>query len=301
MPTIAKLPPLNTLRAFEAAARHCSFALAAGELSVTSNAISHQIKNLETHLGVTLFERLPRGLVLTEAAKKFYPRVHSALEDIRSAASQLELSGDRQLVSVTAPAAFAIGWLLPRLQRFHLENPDVELRISTLRGEIDLSNGEIDGAIFHGHGERRDLEQDYLFGDVVIPVCSPTYLASRTQQQSSQTLLLNETLLFSTLQPDDWSDWFAHASVKPLQAPRYMLSFGNTTLPIQAAIKGLGYALADVNLIEEELREARLVAPLKEPGMVRGTGWYLSYLNSAEASHAFENFRRWIQRESRKQ
>ena len=291
------LPPLNSLRAFEAAARHQSFAAAAAELGVTANAISHQVKKLEQHIGTLLFERLPRALVLTTEGRDFLPDVTATFEALRIAAARVAHPQRRHVVAATAPAVFAIGWMLPRLQRFHLENPQIELQLSTARRPVDLEAEGLDATIRHGRGEWPGLIADHLFGDAILPVCSPSYLSSRPPVRTSHSLLA-ETLLFSAIAPNDWNDWFAHAGIKQSTGIRRRLNFGNSTLPIQAAVQGLGFALADVNLIEDELRDARLIAPVEEPKMVRGTAWYLTYRPENGSLAPLDAFRQWILRET---
>ena len=293
-----RLPPLNSLRAFEAAARHESFTDAAAELSVTPNAISHQVKKLEQHLGKPLFERSSRALLLTEEGRNLLPGVSAAFDTLRIAATQVTHPERRRTVAVSAPAAFAIGWILPRLQRFHLENPSIELLLSTARLPLDLESEGLDADIRHGRGDWPGNTSDYVFGDALLPVCSPSYLSARPLVQTSRALL-GEMLLLSTTAPNDWTDWFAHVGVPRTNVSPRVLNFGNSTLPIQAAIRGLGFALADVNLIEDELRETRLVAPVGDPKMVRGTAWYLCFRPDNETS-SLAAFRTWIQREARR-
>lgn len=298
MPKPPRLPPLNSLRAFEAAARHESFTAAAAELNVTPNAVSHQVKNLEQHLGKPLFERFSRALLLTQEGRNLLPSVSAAFDALRIATAQVARPERRRTVSVSAPAAFAIGWILPRLQRFHLENPNIELLLSTARFPLDLESEGLDADIRHGRGDWPGNKSDYVFGDAVLPVCSPSYLSARPPVQTSRALL-GETLLFSTAAPNDWNDWFAHAGIPRTPVSPRVLNFGNSTLPIQAAIRGLGFALADVNLIEDELRDARLVAPVNDTKMVRGTAWYLCFRPGNETP-SLNAFRRWIQRETRR-
>lgn len=298
MPRTPRLPPLNSLRAFEAAARHESFTEAAEELSVTANAVSHHVKKLEEHLGKPLFKRMSRALLLTQEGRSLLPSVSAAFDALRIAAEQVARPERRRTLAVSAPAAFAIGWILPRLQRFHLENPGVELLLSTARLPLDLESESLDAEIRHGRGDWPGDSSEYLFGDALLPVCSPTYLSTRPPVRTSAALL-GETLLLSAATPNDWNEWFAHAAVTGVAASPRVLKFGNSTLPIQAAIRGLGFALADVNLIEDELRDTRLVAPVDDPKMVRGTAWYLCF-RSGNLTPPLAAFQKWIRREAQR-
>src|SRR5690625_1419248 len=153
-----QLPPLNTLRVFDAAARHLSFKAAARELFVTPGAVSQQIKRLEETLGVTLFHRLTRHIVLTDAGRTYYPAIHKALGDITVATDNLTANRHTQVLNVSVFPSLAIRWLVPRLGRFSIRHPDMEVRINAFRQPVDFTSENIDMAIRHGRGPHSGLQ-----------------------------------------------------------------------------------------------------------------------------------------------
>ena len=171
-----RLPPLAALRAFEAAARHLSFTRAADELHVTQTAISHQIRGLEERLGVRLFRRLPRGLVLTEEAQRYLPAVRDAFARLEVATAELLAGRTGGALTASVLPSFAAKWLVPRLGRFRAANPDIDLRISTSLHLVDFAREDVDIGIRMGRGHYPGLRVDRLFGEALIPVCSPALL-----------------------------------------------------------------------------------------------------------------------------
>ena len=168
-----RLPPLNALRAFEAAARHLSFTRAAAELNVTQTAISHQIRALEERLGVRLFRRLPRGLLLTEEAQRYLPPIRDAFDQIALATERLGAVGASSTLTVSVLPSFAGKWLVPRLGRFRVAHPDLDLRISASSELVDFARDDVDVGIRMGSGRYPGLRVDRLFGESLVPVCSP--------------------------------------------------------------------------------------------------------------------------------
>ena len=171
-----RLPPLNALRAFEAAGRHLSFTKAAEELYVTQAAISHQIKGLEEYLGIPLFRRLNRALLLTEAGQHYLPSVSQALEDLRKATDQLYQRDAVGVLTVTLLPSFAARWLVPRLGRFRQAHPDIEIRIAPTLETIDFAQDDVDIAIRYGHGSYPGLRCERFMSEDIYPVCSPELL-----------------------------------------------------------------------------------------------------------------------------
>ena len=173
-----RLPPLNALRAFEAAARHLNFSRAADELSVTPGAVSQQIQNLEDYVGVALFKRTPKGLLLTDPAQIALPALREAFDRLAEAASMLTAAVDGRRLTVTVPPSFASKWLLPRLGAFEALHPDVDVWVSAGMELTDFTSGEIDLAIRYGAGRYPGLEVIRLMQETVIPVASPELLAN---------------------------------------------------------------------------------------------------------------------------
>src|ERR1700727_2638101 len=173
-----RLPPLNALRAFEAAARHLNFSRAADELSVTPGAVSQQIQNLEDYVGVSLFKRTPRGLLLTDSAQTALPALREAFDRLSEAAPLLTAAVDGRRLTLTAPPSFAAKWLVPRLGRFEEAHPQVDVWLSADMDLVDFATGDVDLAVRYGGGAYPGLESVRLMQETVIPVMSPELLAA---------------------------------------------------------------------------------------------------------------------------
>jgi LysR family transcriptional regulator, glycine cleavage system transcriptional activator len=286
------LPPLNGLRAFEAAARLGSFAAAADELGVTPGAVSQQVRALEARLGALLFERRPQSLTPTESARALLPVLTEALDAI--AASLLRLKGSGAAAAplrLASPAGFAAGFLLPRLDRFQRRAPGVALTLTATERLIEPGS-EVDAAIRFGRaGWRGELGCDFLFVDRRIPVCSPRYTQSHPITGGAAEAFAGHTLLEALSQPEDWADFLRGSGIAAERARR--LSFGDERLAAEAAARGLGIALLDRALVADQLASGTLVAPLAPAEMLRGTAWFLVY-RAAAASDALQQFRAWL-------
>ncbi len=260
-----RLPPLNALRAFEAAARHLNFSRAADELSVTPGAVSQQIQNLEDYVGAALFKRTPKGLLLTDAAQTALPALREAFDRLAEAASLLTAAVDGRRLTLTAPPSFAAKWLVPRLGAFEQAHPQVDVWLSAAIELVDLAAGEVDVAIRYGAGRYPGLEVHRLFSETVIPVASPEHLAN--QPLNTPADLANHVLLHDG-SPDlddscpDWSMWLAARGLKTIDGMRGP-RFNQSSLVIEAAVNGRGVALAKRTLAQADLEAGRLVAPLQ--------------------------------------
>ncbi|WP_145143780.1 LysR substrate-binding domain-containing protein [Roseomonas gilardii] len=291
-----QLPPLNAIRAFEAAARLGGFAAAGAELGVTPGAVSQQVQLLEARLSRQLFDRGPRSLRLTQDGRALLPVLTEALDGMEAGILRALVPRPRVEVSVFAQTSFALGWMLPRLPRFQREQPEVELRLSTGIDAPDLRGGP-DAVVLHGRGPWPDLATHLLFPDRLVPVCSPGWLAAHGAPEPR--CLAGETLLVSDTAPEDWEEWFAHAGLRGL-APERPLRFGSSLLPPQAALHGLGVALADQSLVAAELDAGRLINPAPAlPPLVRGTGWHLAHLPARRREAPLVALRDWLLREAR--
>jgi LysR family transcriptional regulator, glycine cleavage system transcriptional activator len=195
METRRRLPPLNALRAFEAAARHLNFSRAADELSVTPGAVSQQIQNLEDYVGAALFKRTPKGLLLTDAAQTALPALREAFDRLAEAASLLTAAVDGRRLTLTAPPSFAAKWLVPRLKRFEEAYPQIDVWLSADMEIVDFASGEIDLAVRYGAGRYAGLETARLLNESVVPVASPELIAANP-------LLTPEDLAHHTLLHD---------------------------------------------------------------------------------------------------
>src|ERR1700726_1431100 len=209
----ARLPSLNGLRAFEAAARHLSFTQAAAELNVTQTAISHQIRRLEEELGIRLFVRQNRALALTPKARDYLPGVRAAFNDLRLATDRLLRKDDDHVLTVSTLASLAAKWLLPRLTAFQEAHPGIDVRITTSTGLVDFKGGDVDAQIRYRRGQRPGLRADWLMADELFPVCSPALLAADKPLRRPEDLA-NRTLLHTSGgYGDDWRLWLTAAGM----------------------------------------------------------------------------------------
>ena len=260
-----RLPPLNALRAFEAAARHLNFSRAADELSVTPGAVSQQIQNLEDYVGVALFKRTPKGLLLTDPAQIALPALREAFDRLAEAASMLTAAVDGRRLTVSVAPSFAAKWLVPRLGKFEALHPQVDVWISAGMELVDFNSGEIDIAIRYGAGRYPGLEVARLMQETVIPVASPELLD--TQPLNDPADLAGHILLHDG-SPDaddscpDWTMWLAARGVKGVDGTRGP-RFNQSSLVIEAAVGGRGVALAKRALAQADLDAGRLVSPFQ--------------------------------------
>ena len=260
-----RLPPLNALRAFEAAARHLNFSRAADELAVTPGAVSQQIQNLEDYVGAALFKRTPKGLLLTDAAQTALPALREAFDRLAEAASLLTAAVDGRRLTVSVAPSFAAKWLVPRLGFFEAEHPLVDVWLSADMEVVDFALGEIDLAIRYGAGRYPGLEVVKLMSETVIPVASPAFLEANPLSDPAD---LAHHILLHDGSPDaddscpDWSMWLAARGIKGVDGTRGP-RFNQSSLVIEAAVGGRGVALAKRALAQADLDAGRLIAPLQ--------------------------------------
>ncbi|MGZ3279184.1 MAG: transcriptional regulator GcvA [Caulobacteraceae bacterium] len=261
-----RLPPLNALRAFEAAARHLNFSRAADELAVTPGAVSQQIQNLEDYVGAALFKRTPKGLLLTDAAQTALPALREAFDRLAEAASLLTAAVDGRRLTVSVAPSFAAKWLVPRLGLFEAAHPQVDVWLSADMEVVDFALGEIDLAIRYGAGRYPGLEVVKLMSETVIPVASPEYLEANPVHAPAD---LGHHVLLHDGSPDaddscpDWSMWLAARGIKGVDGTRGP-RFNQSSLVIEAAAGGRGVALAKRALAQADLDAGRLVAPIQD-------------------------------------
>ncbi len=261
----SRLPPLNALRAFEAAGRHLSLTRAAEELHVTPAAVSHQIKTLEDYLGVKLFRRMNRALLLTDAGQACLPRLRQGFEHLAEAVDAARLQIAHQALTVSVAPSFGSKWLVPRLDHFYAEYPGVDVRVDASTRLVDPLREDIDLCIRYGQGNYPGLHVECLIADEVSPVCSPDLLkgdkAPQTPQDLRHQTLLHADLPFKDGYPD-WRMWLAAAGVKNVDVDRGP-RFSMASMAVQAAISGQGVALAGRVLVEDDIRAGRLVNPFE--------------------------------------
>lgn len=277
--------PLNALRAFECAARHLSFTLAAAELHVTQAAVSQQVRGLESRLGVSLFRRLPRGLVLTDEGHALLPVLVDAFGRIEAVIQQFDNGHFFEVLSIGVVGTFAVGWLMPRLRLFRESCPFIDLRLMTHNNVVDLAAEGLDFAIRFGDGSWPGLLADPLLTAPLSVLCAPAVAARVRRPQD----LAHETLLRS-YRAEDWPGWFAAAGLDcpAIRGP----VFDSSRLMVEAAVQGAGVALAPASMFERELKEGRLMRPLAIEVMT-GSYW-LTRLRSRPPSPPMALFRNWL-------
>ncbi|MFT4622941.1 MAG: LysR family glycine cleavage system transcriptional activator [Myxococcota bacterium] len=257
------LPSLNALRMFDAAARRGSFTQAGRELGVTQGAVSHQIRQLETHLGFPLFHRAGRGVVLTEEGAELAKAVAESLDRISSTLWRIEQQRTSGTVHVSASPSFAVCWLVPHLDAFQLAHPEIDVRISATDRVVDPAREGFDVCIRYGEGGYHDLEVRQLTTDRVFPVCSPRLLdgpdALRRPQDLARFRLLSDTVFADRKPETDWERWARVAGVDLSASAR--TRFSHASMAITAAVAGQGVTLARSSLVSIELAEQRLVCP----------------------------------------
>ena len=255
-----RLPPLNAVRAFAAAARHLSFTQAAAQLHVTHSAISRQVRALEEHLGVALFERRVRQVLLTAQGEQFFAQVEPALAQIGAAAQALTDPAARRTVTINVRPSFAVRWLIPRLPDFVARCPDIEPNVVTSAAAPDPAGAPFDVAVRRGaSGWPRSIAARPFLRDHALVVGTPALWAARPVQAPRD--LAAHGLLWSRSRAADWEHWKKAVGAPRLQ-PASQLQFDHLHFVVQAALDGLGFALAPVSLIDQDLAAGRLVCPL---------------------------------------
>lgn len=285
------LPSLTGLRAFEAAARHLSFTRAADELNVTQTAISHLIRRLEEQLGVKLFIRKNRALLLTREGQEYLPSIRSAFEDMRQATARLRRPDRDSVLTVSTTASLATKWLVARIAAFQDANPGIEVRITTSTDLVDFRRDEVDVAVRYGRGHWPGLRADWLMAEHVFPVCSPALLAAKPLHEPAD--LAGHTLLHTTPYREDWQLWLTAAGVPLSIAKQRGLTFDAGFMAIQAAVEGLGVALGRSHLVEDDIAAGRLVAPF-DTILPQDAGYYVVSPMVAAEALKIRLFREWL-------
>ncbi|MFM0168550.1 transcriptional regulator GcvA [Paraburkholderia sediminicola] len=288
------LPPLNALRAFEAAGRLGSFKEAAAELHVTHGAVSQHVRALEEWLGASLFERHNRRVALTPAAKAYLAEIGPLFEQLSQATARYGFPETvSRTLSVNAPATFTLRWLVPRLARFRAAHPDVDVKVETSNESLESLKETYDVIVrggpdtFYGYSMRPFLSEER------IPVCSPALLQQLPLRTPDD--LRQHTLLHTSSLPRVWPDWLASARI-PALSPTAALTFDHFYLTLQAAIDGIGIAMGPTALIADDLAAGRLVAPFAGPRLPSRS--YCTYVpDGKSADELVVLFRSWLERE----
>lgn len=287
-----QLPSLTALRAFEAAARHRSFARAAEELHVTPAAVSQQIKQLEDHLGVSLFRR-GKALMLSDAAAASLSALSEAFDQLERVVRRLRPDRLDGPLVVSAPPTFAARWLVTRLDDFHARHPDIELRLLATRRLVDFTVEDVDVAVRFGSGPYAGLHADRLMPEAIVPVVAPA-LAARIAAPAdlADCILLHDDLQAWDPAFPDWETWLASLDVAVTGSLR-VRHFGDSNLVIQAACSGLGVALAWHSLVLDELQAGHLVR-LFDHSLPTDHGYHLVTLPDRLEVPKVAAFRTWL-------
>jgi LysR family glycine cleavage system transcriptional activator len=283
-----RLPPLNALKAFEAAARNESFTRAAEELHVTQGAVSHQVKALEEMLGLKLFSREHQRLALTDSGRDYLGVVRDALDRIAAGTEQLTRRRDPNVLTISTSPDFAAKWLVHRLGRFAEAHPGIDLRVTATDHHVDFARDDVDLAVRHGDGKWPALDAVRLCAERLFPVCSPKLLAGGKRVAKPADLLR-----FPLLRLEDsstWTKWFAAAGVTEPKCHGPIIN--RASMLIDAAIDGQGIALARTALAARDLIDGRLVKPVDVSLRLPNTYWIVA--PKASVTPRIANLREWL-------
>lgn len=291
-----KIPPVGSLVAFEAAARHMSFTRGANELGVTQVAISRQIKSLEEFLSVRLFDRLNRAVRLTPEGEEFQRVVTGGLTQIADAVIEFQSGGASNYLVVGATTAFSAYWLMPRLAKFRAEHPEVDLRFAVDDKCVDLKSSGIHVSIRYGAGDWGGVTSTYLCDSEVLPLCSRTYWKDRPQVEDPSALMDEFLIDFDYVVDSRWSSWFEHFGIEVEKDPAD-ISIDAYTSMVQAAQNGQGIALLSSPLVDDLIENGSLVAPTSLPRQKLAGGYYIVTPNKMDACPALGIFQQWVLQE----
>ncbi len=293
-----RLPPINSLVVFEAAARHLSFKRAGQELNVTREAVSRQMRALEHYLGVSLFDRLHRALALTEAGARFFDVVAGSLESIAMAAEDLRPPGAPDRLVISATVALSSYWLTPRLPRFRALHPETEIRVTVSDTPLDMAANGLDVGLRYGDGRWPGLKAVHLFDVASFPVCSPGYFEQHPHLQEPEALVGHTLLNLDGIahEIEDWA-WWLKASGVPRPKGLQILGFDHYANVIQAALDGQGVALGYSGIVDELLARGSLIRPM-ETAHSKGLAVYLvtpqNKADGASLSAPAKAFAGWV-------
>ncbi|WP_162913111.1 transcriptional regulator GcvA [Rhodospirillaceae bacterium SYSU D60014] len=283
--------PLHALRVFEVCARHLNFTKAARELRVTQAAVSQQIAGLEAYLGLHLFRRVGRGVVLTDDGTSYLIAVREALAHLDLATRKLRARRDEAVIICSIATTIAMRWLVPRLRGFTLAHPGTEVRLSITERFVDFAREDVDIAIRYGAGTWPGVVSDLLFRESLVPVCSPELLRGE-RPIARPADLAGHTLLHSANSLQDWAHWLAATGTNGIDAKRGLI-FDQPHLALQAAADALGVAIADRSLVEAEIASGRLATPF-DVKLARAEGYYVVGPAAARDSLQVGPFWHWL-------
>lgn len=285
-----RLPPLNALRAFEATARHLSVKHAAQELCVTAGAVSQMVKTLESHLGVKLFQRMNRGIFLTDAGQAYLPPVRNAFRLITEATGRVAGPADSGMLTLSVTPFFAAAWLVPRLQSFQQAHPEIDLHVATTTALADFSRDGVHVAIRHGLGRYPGLRSERVLAVEIVPVAAPT-LVDRLGRPAAPAELLDWPHVHDT-ERKGWHLWFQAQGLDRIARPRGP-SFDDSGLLWKAVMAGQGAGLLPAAMFARELADGTLVQ-LADIALLDAFAYYLVYPEASHGQPRIALFRDWI-------
>jgi LysR family glycine cleavage system transcriptional activator len=286
---VGRLPPLNALRAFEAAARHLSVKDAAAELCVTPGAVSQMLKTVELHLGTELFHRVNRGILLTEAGQNYLPPIRNAFRQMVDATERVATASETAL-TVSVTPFFAETWLVPRLKRFQDAYPDIDLKILASSALADFSRDGVDVAIRHGLGRYPGFRSHRVLVLEIVPVAAPALVAERGKPASAADLVRWPHI--HDADRKGWHLWFRSQGVEEIAVLRGP-SFNDSNLLLRSVLSGQGAGLLPAALIENDLKEGRLIR-LADTVLLDTFAYYLVYPDATYTRSKVAAFRSWI-------
>ena len=310
---IYRLPPLNALRVFEAAARHLSFKEAANELSITQAAVSHQVKSLEEYLGVELFRRARRGVQLTEAARAALPRLRDGFDALAAAVESIRERAAETDLQITAPPVFAARWLMPRLADFSRREPAIDVKVvasskmvdagaldsAALVSNLDLRSDTSGVEIHLGSGDYPGYRADRLFSVAMTVVANPELVRGGDPAQLAEHVLLHDDAMDLVAHGNAWQKWLEAAGVENVVDGSRGPHFSSNILSLEAASQKLGFALALRPLVDADIGSQRLVAPFKVELKPR-SAYYLVCPEVIADRIAVAAFRKWLLEQAKK-
>jgi len=289
-----RLPSLNALRAFEAAARHLSFTRAADELNVTQAAISHQVKALEEQIGLTLFQRRNRNLILTDVGQALLPDMSDAFDRMDAALARIKRRDQAGVLMVATMDSLAATWLMPRLTRFRDAHPDIDVRLATSDAIMDYDRDGIDIGVRYGLGDWSGLQAEELMREEIFPVCAPELINGDIPLKAPSDLR-HFTLIHDDMM-EDWNMWLKAAGVAdidPMRGPGY----SHSNLVMQAAINGEGIALGRGILVADALQAGLLVKPF-DLALTARYRYYVAATPANADRPKVNAFRQWLMSEA---
>jgi len=287
---VRRLPPLNSLKSFEAAGRRLSFTRAAQERNVTQAAVSHQIKVIEEYLGVTLFVRTPRKLVLTEQGKTLLPDVIEAFDKVSNAIGAIKQEPSSKMISVRLAPSFAAKWLSPRLKYFWLQYPEIDLCLYHAHPAVDFDREEIDIAVTYGKGDWPGLVVDQILSLDFFPVCTPAFMSN--DKPLSDIDNLRYYSLLHDANYECWADWLKLANIDEINASKGTI-IDDTNVLIQAAVDGQGVALGSTTFVQDLLDSGKLIKPF-DITLVNEFAYYIVCPETHLHNTSVQAFKNWL-------